>query len=198
MFESLYQQLFPRALRHALGEYYTPDWLTRHVLDQVGYQGDGQGRLLDPACGSGGFLVAAIRRLRATGQGCDELSCRQIIERVVGLDLNPLAVATARANYLLAIADLLPDAAGLEIPVYLCDSILDGPEATGHPQRPFDYVVGNPPWIAWDNLPDDYRAATKPLWQHYGLFSLSANQARHGGARRTSPCSCSTPLPTAI
>jgi hypothetical protein len=211
LFESLYQQLFPRALRHALGEYYTPDWLARHVLDQVGYQGDGQGRLLDPACGSGTFLVAAIRRLRAveenTGSEGDDRSrpmpsppaplpkgegrtsrspgfCRQILDRVVGLDLNPLAVATARANYLLAIADLLPGAAGLEIPVYLCDSILDGPEASGHPQRPFDYVVGNPPWVAWDNLPDDYRAATKPLWQRYGLFSLSANEARHGGGKK--------------
>jgi hypothetical protein len=33
----------------------------------------------------------------------------------------------------------------------------------------FDYVVGNPPWIAWENLPDDYRNATKDLWNTYGL-----------------------------
>ena len=45
-------------------------------------------------------------------------------------------------------------------------------------------VVGNPPWIAWDNLPGDYREATKPLWQRYGLFSLSGNDARHGGGKK--------------
>ena len=48
LFKPLYQAVFPRRLRHALGEYYTPDWLAEHVLDQVGYQGDGR-----PAAGSG-------------------------------------------------------------------------------------------------------------------------------------------------
>ena len=66
------------------------------------------------------------------------------------------------------------------MPVFARDAILD--------QRPdeaaFDFVVGNPPWIAWDNLPGDYREATKPHWQRYGLFSLSGNEARHGGGKK--------------
>ena len=45
-------------------------------------------------------------------------------------------------------------------------------------------MVGNPPWIAWDNLPDEHRQATKPLWERYGLFSLSGNEARHGGGKK--------------
>ncbi len=45
-------------------------------------------------------------------------------------------------------------------------------------------MVGNPPWIAWDNLPDEDRQATKPLWERYGLFSLSGNEARHGGGKK--------------
>ena len=48
----------------------------------------------------------------------------------------------------------------------------------------YDLVVGNPPWIAWDHLPPAYRAATKPLWEKYGLFSLSGNEARHGGGKK--------------
>ena len=90
---------------------------------------------------------------------------------------------TARANYLIAIADLLPTLGRVEIPVYLYDSILgegELPCAT----EPFDYVVGNPPWIAWDNLPEEARQATKPLWEQYGLFSLSGNAARHGGGKK--------------
>jgi hypothetical protein len=179
LFKHLYEELFPRTLRHALGEYYTPNWLAAHVLDRVGYGADGYGRLLDPTCGSGVFLVMAIRRLRAALAGGPEL-CRQILHNVVGLDLNPLAAMTARANYLLAIADLLTGAGPIQIPVYQRDAILDAPLG----QRPFDFVVGNPPWIAWDNLPDQYREATKPLWERYGLFSLSANQARHGGGKK--------------
>ena len=68
-FKRLYQDLFPRPLRHALGEYYTPDWLAAHVLDQVGYTGQVGCRLLDPACGSGTFLVMALRRMRGEGTG---------------------------------------------------------------------------------------------------------------------------------
>ena len=40
--------------------------------------------------------------------------------------------------------------------------------------EPCHYVVGNPPWVNWEHLPDDYRLQTKPLWEHYGLFP-------HGG-----------------
>jgi SAM-dependent methyltransferase len=185
-FKPLYEDLFPRALRHQLGEYYTPDWLADHVLDQVGYTGEAGTRLLDPACGSGTFLLLALRRWRGEGRRrnvtppCPLLSP---LSPIVGFDLNPLAVMTARANYLIAIADLLPTAGRVEVPIYLCDSIL-GTGAAKTCGAEFDYVVGNPPWIAWDNLPDEDRQATKPLWERYGLFSLSGREARHGGGKK--------------
>ena len=183
LLKPLYQGLFPRSLRHALGEYYTPDWLAQHVLDQAGYQGEPSARLLDPTCGSGTFLLAAIRRLRAQASAGGGELCRQIAQNIVGFDLHPMAVTAARANYLLAVADLLPQSPEVEIPIYACDAILDGPGPAASADR-FDYVVGNPPWIAWDNLPADYRDATKPLWERYGLFSLSARDARHGGGKK--------------
>ncbi|MGH9670593.1 MAG: N-6 DNA methylase, partial [Terriglobales bacterium] len=60
LLKKLYQYLVPKKLRHDLGEYYTPDWLAEHLLNQLGYEGDLDKRLLDPACGSGTFLVLAI------------------------------------------------------------------------------------------------------------------------------------------
>ena len=33
-----------------------------------------------------------------------------------------------------------------------------------------DYIVGNPPWVNWENLPDEYRRSTRGLWEAYGLF----------------------------
>jgi hypothetical protein len=209
LLRDLYQELLPRPLRHELGEYYTPDWLAEHVLDQVGYTGDPRLRLLDPACGSGTFLLAAVRRIRAWcethcgrggqagggGRGGQSRSPRgenwdgpqtelgrMILANIVGCDINPVAVLAARANYLLALGDLLPPVGSAAPPVVLCDSILDAPAAAL--AAPFDFVVGNPPWIAWDNLPADYRRATLPLWERYGLFSLSATAARHGGGKK--------------
>jgi hypothetical protein len=191
LFKRLYESLFPAPVRHMLGEYYTPDWLAEHVLDGVGYEGQPDARLLDPACGSGTFLVLAIRRMRASYDASrpqrhaqpGEL-CRKILTGVVGFDLNPLAVLSARANYLIAICDLLRHVGRVEVPVYSRDSILTRPEGTGPAGRPFDYIVGNPPWIAWDDLPDDYRQRSKPLWHRYGLFSLSGSDARHGGGKK--------------
>lgn len=36
--------------------------------------------------------------------------------------------------------------------------------------EPCDYVVGNPPWINWESLPEGYREQVAPLWQSYELF----------------------------
>jgi len=127
LLKRLYQYLVPRKLRHDLGEFYTPDWLAELTLTESGYTGELSARLLDPGCGSGTFLVLAIRRKR---DYADEhlLEGRQtldaILDNIVGFDLNPLAVLAARTNYLLALGNLARFKSPLEIPVYLCDSVL--------------------------------------------------------------------------
>jgi len=47
----------------------------------------------------------------------------------------------------------------------------------------FDFVVGNPPWIRWDFLAEEYREATRHLWKEYGLFSLKGYAQMLGGAK---------------
>lgn len=132
LLKQLYQHLFPKAVRHDLGEYYTPDWLAELVLDEVGYDGNPNQRLLDPACGSGTFLVMAINRAKTwfsenryeCGFGESEL-IQKILANIIGFDLNPLAVMAARTNYLLAVRGLIQNfASEVELPVYLCDSIM--------------------------------------------------------------------------
>ena len=180
--QALYQQLFSRRVRHGLGEYYTPAWLAEHVLDEAGYDGDPGQRLLDPACGSGVFLVAAIHRALARRNASS--GSRDELPNIVGFDLNPLAVLTARANYLIALGSNAKHVRRGEIPVFLRDTILDPAAVEGPAAGTFDLVVGNPPWIAWDRLSAGYRRATLPLWRQYGLFSLSGNDARHGGGKK--------------
>ncbi|NHV97326.1 MAG: hypothetical protein HA494_06015 [Thaumarchaeota archaeon] len=86
-------------------------------------------RLLDPACGSGTFLVLAIGRLRryVEEHWVDKgTALRRITKNIVGFDLNPLAVIASRTNYLIALGDMLRERGDepIEIPVYLADSIL--------------------------------------------------------------------------
>jgi len=128
LLKKLYQYLVPRKLRHDLGEYYTPDWLAERLLNQVGYKGDPKKRLIDPGCGSGTFLILALRRLR---EYCADhlVPPSEVLDaalhNIVGFDLNPLSVIAARTNYLLALGDLLRYRRGpVDLPVYMCDSIL--------------------------------------------------------------------------
>ncbi len=128
LLKKLYHRLMPREIRHDLGEYYTPDWLAEHVLDELGYEGQTDKRLLDPACGSGTFLVLAMKRLkdRCLREGLNEQETLEtILNSIVGIDLNPLAAIAARTNYLLALGDLMEHRTReIDLPVYLADSIL--------------------------------------------------------------------------
>jgi hypothetical protein len=40
----------------------------------------------------------------------------------------------------------------------------------------FDYVIGNPPWINWDTLPEFYRNSTKHLWDQYDLLEKTGEK----------------------
>lgn len=139
LLKEFYSSLVDEQIRHDLGEYYTPDWLAQHLLDRAGYNGEPDIKVLDPACGSGTFLVEAIIRLK---RGCAEAgmspldTLATILNNVKGLDLNPLAVISARANYILSVYDLVFDLGhDIELPVYLADSInvpVEKESADGH------------------------------------------------------------------
>jgi hypothetical protein len=132
LLKKLYHYLLPREIRHDLGEYYTPDWLAERLIRQTLGNvdlGDPTKRVVDPACGSGTFLVLLINHIRrkAAAKKRDPAETLDLIlQNVVGFDLNPLAVIAARTNYLLALGDLLNARKDeqLDIPVYQADSVL--------------------------------------------------------------------------
>ncbi|MCL2348611.1 MAG: SAM-dependent methyltransferase [Planctomycetaceae bacterium] len=197
LFGELYRNLIPAAARKQLGEFYTPAWLAEQLLDLAGFDAASETRLLDPACGSGTFLLAAVRKMIRSGQ-----TPAVIAKRIAGFDLNPLAVLMTTANLAVALHGLKwhkPNDGGeskkadhavtdkVALPMICCyDSIccespLDFSEKV---IEKFDWLVGNPPWLNWDKLPAAYREKTKPLWERYGLFSLSGKEARYGGAKK--------------
>jgi SAM-dependent methyltransferase len=129
LLKDLYQGLLPRPLRHALGQYFTPDWLADRTLERLEYRGDPEERLLDPACGTGTFLVLAIGKLREQlrNEGVsDAVALRTVLGHVTGFDIDPLAIVAARANYVLALGPLVGAAKkkAVDLPVYLADSIV--------------------------------------------------------------------------
>jgi len=148
VFKILYEGLVPRkAVRQKLGTYMTPDWLAELVLDELGLSAGGMLRMreegrdpldlrvLDPGVGTGTFLVLYLQRvgeyLRMVhgGDVPDDAAgeaLRKVLRNVVGFDVDVLALMTARANYLMALAaaGLLRGGGGpVEIPVYMANSV---------------------------------------------------------------------------
>jgi hypothetical protein len=122
--KGVYQQLIDPEDRHDLGEYYTPDWLCERIvaemLPKLGFK-----PVLDPSCGSGSFLRAAIARYKAANpEAKGAAGLRKFLENVQGIDIHPVAVTIARATYVLALGPLAKAARRpIQIPVYLADSL---------------------------------------------------------------------------
>lgn len=110
----LYQEHLPPAERKALGEFYTPTAVVDLILDSVGYTPDKrlerkENDLLDPACGSGTFLVRAANRLieRLDRKGVPARDAIEIVQqRLHGFDINPFACHIAEMNLLFQVIDL--------------------------------------------------------------------------------------------
>ena len=279
LIKNIYHHLLPQELRHKLGEYYTPDWLAEFVINKLEIDFTKENRILDPTCGSGTFLTLVIDKIKNNTSVPNKLKLQKILKSVIGIDLNPLAVISAKTNYIIALSEYLIhiDEKGIDIPVYLSDSLLapleykvDSKEFYSLPTKvgvfkipkslietkslniflnliiecidieielrdfiekyyalglklsklddeiifefyemlldlekrglngiwakiiknifapaffkKFDYIVGNPPWINWQSLPEEYRNSIKKYWDDYKIFLHKGLTARLGSA----------------
>ncbi len=133
----LYQELDPVVKdRFALCQ--TPDFVRAFILDRtltpaIETFGADEVRLLDPACGSGHFLIDGLKRLVApTAAKHPDWERGKVVahalDRVVGVDLNDYACALARARLIMTAAELagvtkLAEAARFHPHVYWADGL---------------------------------------------------------------------------
>ncbi len=127
LFKGLYMTFAPPALRHALGEFYTPDWLAAHALDEAGWTP--QQSLLDPTCGTGTFILEGLRRRLVTASASEDAAT--LLGGLAGFDLNPLAVLAARASLVVFLGQRLRPDSPVRLPIYLADAINPATDETG-------------------------------------------------------------------
>lgn len=114
---TIYSTYISREEKKNKGQYYTPREIVSYILDEVGYRGTaiigGNKRLIDPACGSGSFLVAAAKRLvgayTVAGEKIeDPVAVLQRVQNTLyGFDLNPFSCYLAEVNLLIQALDLV-------------------------------------------------------------------------------------------
>lgn len=109
--KGVYQDLIDLDTRHALGEYYTPDWLCERVVQEFEFKATD--KILDPSCGSGSFLRAAIHRLKELNP---EISAEQISDCIYGIDIHPLSVQIAKTTMLVSLGKQVINA---KKPIYI-------------------------------------------------------------------------------
>ena len=120
LFKGIYMEFAPRELRHALGEFYTEDWLAEYVVDKSLWQPTDS--FLDPTAGSGTFLLEALKR-RMKDPTFSKASAQELLKGIHGIDLNPLAVLTAKASMIVFLGPRFKESESVVIPVYLADAI---------------------------------------------------------------------------
>jgi len=173
----IYQQFLPPAKRKQLGEYYTPRSIVDWILDRTVWA-HGEGTALDPACGSGSFLVRYAHRYFADAmrRGLDTGEARRLVqEQLFGFDLNPFAAFISHFHLMWA---LLYHASGGDPPqihIYNLNSLLKDTDifaAVGREHLPpgyvlrdegrWRYVLGNPPYIRAERV--KYSQEMQDLW----------------------------------
>jgi len=169
----LYQRYFDPETRKALGEFYTPQPVIEYIMDGVGYDRGVSGeRLIDPACGSGTFLVEAVERYIADVERYeDDPDWQEHLRdlctrpRIVGLDIHPFAVLMAQIRFVVAILPAYreakrhdPEFTLRRLPIYRTDTLRNERELTGA-----DIGEDGSRQMTWDTMTEDEQDVRIPV-----------------------------------
>lgn len=115
------------------GEFYTPRAITQFITDIVNPKiGE---KILDPACGTGGFLTCTIEHLRKQANNIE--AHQSIQQNVVGWEYKPLPYLLATTNLILH---------DIEVPNISFRDALDQPLSNYTEKDRVDAILANPPF----------------------------------------------------
>ena len=132
------------------GEFYTPRAITEFITDMVNPQlGE---KILDPSCGTGGYLTAAIEHLRKQTNNVEDL--QSLTDNIIGWEYKPLPYLLATTNLILH---------DIEVPNITFRDSLDQPLSNYTNRHRVDAILANPPFGGIvannneNNFPQNYR-----------------------------------------
>jgi len=115
------------------GEFYTPRAITHFIVELINPQLDE--KILDPACGTGGYLTSAIEHLKQQVQNVEQ---RQAIQKnISGWEWKPLPYVLATTNLILH---------DIELPDITYRDSLDKPLSEYREKDRVNVIIANPPF----------------------------------------------------
>lgn len=167
----IYKNLIPTNLKKKLGQVFTPCDTIKKIVDDVPikdmYLSNPYMKVLDPACGSGDFLIEVFRTIieiieqnhanlaESFGLDIDNAASHIIKNNLFGCEIDHFTAFLALTN--LAIVSRCVDVPNIQIRDYLFSDM----------NQAFDLVVGNPPYIGHKNLSLSYKKALKEKYHVY-------------------------------
>jgi len=115
------------------GEFYTPRAITEFITQMINPQlGE---KILDPACGTGGYLTAAIEHLKQQANSVEDR--QSIAENIIGWEYKPLPYLLATTNLILH---------DIEVPNVTYRDSLDQPLSNYTEKNRVNAILANPPF----------------------------------------------------
>ena len=115
------------------GEFYTPRAITSFITEMINPQlGE---KILDPACGTGGYLTCAIEHLKLQANSVEE--SKSIGENIIGWEYKPLPYLLATTNLILH---------DMEVPNIRFGDALDQPLSNFTEKHRVNAILANPPF----------------------------------------------------
>lgn len=160
----IYEKIIPPDERHALGQYYTPDKIVK-LITRLTIR-DEDDVVLDPGCGSGGFLVGAYNQLKQ--RKVDRDNHEEVLDQLFGVDINRFPAHLSAIN--LALRDLSHETHNVNVRVDDFFRLRKGQGAVSSVERvtpaggdgnsdyevdippKVDVAVANPPYIRNENI----------------------------------------------
>lgn len=173
--------------RRIVGQFYTPSHIVEYCFERVmeadsikfmnALNSCSKWRMLDPACGTGNFLVGAINLAERNGAKAEAIY-RLASECIYGFELDGKAASLARLQVLLAVikigacsmanVDALNELMShLTKNIRVTDSVLlasNGAYAEQNELDQFDLVIGNPPYVSFGSRNQPDLSATQSLF----------------------------------
>jgi adenine-specific DNA-methyltransferase len=186
------EELLPDSMQEAIehGEVYTRRWVVETILDLVGYAAErdlASMLVVEPACGSGAFLGPIVERLSAACR----IRQRSLLDAVDAIEAYDLLDRNVQSTQELLTCQLLAD--GWE-PAHVEKVVSAWVRQGDYLLRPpsgqlADFVVGNPPYIRLEGVPDTrmnaYRAACPTMGGradiYVGFYEVGLRRLKPGG-----------------
>ena len=154
----IYDRFMDRAQRKKMGEFYTPPSIARYIIRRL--RVNRENRILDPACGSGTFLIESYREMAGNDvdRGAAEYSdAIAALEHIAGNDLNTFSAVLSQIQLLWHILGFKKEIEAQGFPDILVtakvNSLVEQDQWTSMDrfaeldQPEYDAVIGNPPYV---------------------------------------------------